>query len=458
MLIEVLVGAILVVLISTAVYYGLDGAGKASGRNKNRSVASFVAQQDQERMRALDANRLTSYIKNPRNATVSVDGVSYAVTSSAALVNDTSTTTGCTGTTGAAGYLKITSTVEDPTNRNGDVKMESLLTPRSSEGGTTVQVVDQNNNPLVGLMVTLVEDTTRNDTTDSSGCVQFGFLKKGEYHVTFSRGAGSYVNREGASLTNQPITAIPGTPTITKLASGPPAALIASVRDQTGVASWVANNTSGTPGGKVQTWGMTIGHPDMTLVNGYRGFAQAAARDTSVAATATLPTTGLTLFPFPSSAGAYTVWAGTCNQTQPTKAADVRSYTPVVSTTTTLSATTQYLKQPRLTVLVRNRTSSSGTYQNMTTAADLVVTDACGKVYPKVTTNTTTGSTANNYRGKAAGGYPFGALTICVDDNLSTTRRRIVNLTDAQRASDGTITTTVDIDSYNNGNSYQGTC
>ena len=53
MLIEVMVGALILAITTTAVLSGIDGAQKTGGRNKARSVAAALAEQDQERMRAL---------------------------------------------------------------------------------------------------------------------------------------------------------------------------------------------------------------------------------------------------------------------------------------------------------------------------------------------------------------------------------------------------------------------
>ena len=53
MLIEVMVGALILAITTTAILSGIDGAQKTGGRNKARSVAAALAEQDQERMRAM---------------------------------------------------------------------------------------------------------------------------------------------------------------------------------------------------------------------------------------------------------------------------------------------------------------------------------------------------------------------------------------------------------------------
>ena len=65
MLIEVMVGALILAITTTAVLNGLDGAQKTGGRNKARSVAAALAEQDQERMRSMPVADLLPYVATP---------------------------------------------------------------------------------------------------------------------------------------------------------------------------------------------------------------------------------------------------------------------------------------------------------------------------------------------------------------------------------------------------------
>jgi type II secretory pathway pseudopilin PulG len=85
MLIEVMVGAILVVLTSAAVLDGLNGAQDTGQRNKARSVSASLAQEDQERMRAMPIDDLSNYHDS---RTVSVSTAPYTVDSRADWVRD----------------------------------------------------------------------------------------------------------------------------------------------------------------------------------------------------------------------------------------------------------------------------------------------------------------------------------------------------------------------------------
>ena len=76
--VEVLVSALLVVVLSVGVLKALDAAEASSGGNKARGTAANLAQQDQERLRAYRAKELS----NARETRVrTVAGVPYMVVS-----------------------------------------------------------------------------------------------------------------------------------------------------------------------------------------------------------------------------------------------------------------------------------------------------------------------------------------------------------------------------------------
>lgn len=185
LLIEVMVGAVLVVLASTAALKGFDGAFKSSGSNKARSVASTLAEQDQERLRsfrALDLNNLDE------TRTVNVKGVPYEVHSEADWVRDQSGIVSCNADTTAAEYMKITSSV-DAEMLKSPVKSESLYAPPVGElganrGTMAVQVVDRMGEPIEGIRVDLSGTAAESDNTNELGCAVFGAIPEGPYDIT----------------------------------------------------------------------------------------------------------------------------------------------------------------------------------------------------------------------------------------------------------------------------------
>ena len=213
LIVEIMIGAVVLVIGGLAIYSGLDGASKASGRNRNRTEQSILAQQDQERMRRMDATALSNY---SNVGTVKVGKLSYVVTSTASFVSDTSGAVSCTNSSTTAQYLKISSSVADPTGQNKPVVEDSLLSPKPADAGAAVQIIDRNGNGVSGIPISLAEPPSTSLTTDSQGCALFGFLDSGtSYGVTFSKAG--YVDPSGTNqFTDQPITTVPGSTSLTQ--------------------------------------------------------------------------------------------------------------------------------------------------------------------------------------------------------------------------------------------------
>jgi type II secretory pathway pseudopilin PulG len=432
LMVEIMVGTVVLIIAGLGIYQGLDRASKASGQNRNRSVAAYLAQQDQERMRSLDTSVLVGYITTPNVRQVPYGGTNYSVTSNVAYANDSNgVSTSCTSASTLATYLKISSTVTDPTGKNGPVTMDSLLSPRSDQGGAAVQILDRTGVAGVpGVSVTLVEQPSLSGTTDSNGCVQFGFLRGTDYHVTFSKSG--YVDKDGNNVvSNQPITVVTGTSSLTQFTYDQAGSIATTYRDQ--------NNTANSARGR----GFTVfqsglsGNNERSFMTGtsLTDFASATAQN---GGTFTGP---MTMFPFTST---YSIWAGTCDAAKP-PAANIRTVQVnpgVVGATPSAS-----LMEPKVAITVQDRTASSGagsTYTNYTTA-DVYVKDVCGAVYGPIP--------YSGSNGIYASGFPFGALTVCADDNKSTSRYQIGTVTNGATGS----SVTVNLDSYTGGDS-QGSC
>jgi hypothetical protein len=184
MLIEVMVGALVLAITTFAVLNGLDGAQKTGRINKERSVASTLAQQDIERLRSYPVTALSNFTQT---RAVAVAGVSYNVQSDTEWVRDSSGTLNCTDDTAQADYLKLISTVRSPA-QTVPVKEISLLTPAagsfSNTAGTlVVKVTNRDGLPLGGVSVALSGTGSYNDVTNSEGCAIFGYIPAGDYDV-----------------------------------------------------------------------------------------------------------------------------------------------------------------------------------------------------------------------------------------------------------------------------------
>lgn len=198
-LIEVVVSSLLLVLVASGVYMGLDGASMTSTVNKRRSLATEVAQQDQDRMRAMAVTELSNY---RATSTTTVGAVAYTVASSASWITDDTGTASCTSGQARAHYLRIASSVTWANMRVKPVTVESVVAPPAGSFGTglgslAVQVRDRNGSGVPGVAVALSGPQSYTDTTNEIGCVLWGYLPVGNYTVGLSKQG--YVDPSGAA-------------------------------------------------------------------------------------------------------------------------------------------------------------------------------------------------------------------------------------------------------------------
>ncbi len=204
-LIEVLVSALMMVLVASGVYLGLDGASATSGINKRRSVSSELAQQDQDRMRSMTVNDLSNYRGTSRTT---VNAIVYTIDSRATWVTDSTGSASCTSGVAGANYLSISSSVTWPTMTVPPVTVESVIAPpvgsfSSDQGSLAIQVRDRNGAGLPGVDVTLTGARNYTDVTNAQGCVLWGYLPVGNYDVAVAKAG--YVDQQGVAQPSKPV-------------------------------------------------------------------------------------------------------------------------------------------------------------------------------------------------------------------------------------------------------------
>ena len=189
-LLEALASMVLLAVLTLAVLQEVDGATASSGRNKARTVAAQLAEQDQERMRGMRFIDLSNY---RYSRAVPVDGVGYTVDSRTDWIRDaTGATESCTNDTTQSSYLRIRSTVTSNIvgTQTRPVVIDSLLAPQvdtfgPDEGTLAVKLLDRDAQPLVGKNVTITgQSRTLSDVTNSVGCAIFAYIPKGDYTVS----------------------------------------------------------------------------------------------------------------------------------------------------------------------------------------------------------------------------------------------------------------------------------
>jgi Tfp pilus assembly protein PilV len=202
LLIEVMVSAVVLLLVATAVFKTLDAASARSGATKSRAIAGDLAQADLERLRAMKLSDLSNLRETN---TSSVDGIPYTVASRADWVTDKTGTASCSSADSQADYIRISSTVtwRAMAGLKPVVLTSVIAAPIGSfgtdEGSLAVQVTDAAGNPVAGKQVTLTGPESYSDATNELGCVLWGFLTQGNYTVTLAPGCS---DRSG----NEPVT------------------------------------------------------------------------------------------------------------------------------------------------------------------------------------------------------------------------------------------------------------
>jgi Tfp pilus assembly protein PilV len=410
LIVEVMIGAVVLVLAALAIYNGLDGASKTSGRNRNRTVAAYLAQQDQERMRTMDAAALSGGYTNSR--TVTIANVPYTVKSAATAINDGTGAVSCTNNSTSAHYLRITSTVLDPSGQNAPVVDDSLLSPKPDDGNSAVQIVDRTGTTGVpNVPVTLQQSPGTTVNSDSQGCALFTFLDNAtQYSVGFQ--LAGYVNVNGVNAVTGPITVVPGNVSTTQFQY-----------DRAG--SIKAIFPSGTA-----CVGLSVANSHLKLTPAVRNGSSFPQSNCTTSGSGQ-SNTATTLFPFTD---AYAVYGGVCTTNDPTKySGQSATFAGILAAGGSQTVTPT---MPPLTVNVSRKTSSFGTPPAYG-GADVVLTetDCPANTFSVQTTNSSGAMTL---------GIPYGSYNVCVDDNKGSSTHFATGTFTNNSSTGGTLNLTID--------------
>ncbi len=310
---EVMVAAVVLVIIVSALGMTLAGSLNLSRTNKNRTVAANLAQQDIDQIRTALQNDFddNDYIgttvapKTVGKATYSVSRATEWVTSNTgANLCENPPPSPSNPTTGLA-YIKVTTRVSWP-NMGGTppVIAETLVTPpvRSfdqNSGHIPVQVTRDNGVPASGVdvRVTAPNGTVTNQSTTPEGCAFFGFLPILPAGQTYT-----------VSLIEPGWVDLQGNPTPTASAGvsvGATAPPVAFTYDEAGGLELTVTgvDVSGAPDPTVPVPALPVLLGNTGLTGQFRTVPPAPA-----------PLAVANLFPF---ADGYTAWAGSCLDNDP---------------------------------------------------------------------------------------------------------------------------------------------
>jgi Tfp pilus assembly protein PilV len=405
LLIEVLVSAVLVAVIGVALFGALNSAAKVSGKSKTRAGAAAVAQDDQERMRAMPVASLNNF-RQHRDPVV-MGKIAYVVDSRAEWIADAKGATDCTKNGAAADYLKITSTVSAKSIPLKPVVVTSTVTPApgtftSDEGSLAVLVTGADGTGRAGVNVAINGPASDAQLTDENGCAFFGYEPVGDYNITAS--ASGYVDPNGNA--NATGTSSVGSQTVATLSLSYDLAgqAVASFKTDPDDRPEIDSNQSS----------VGFSNAGVTTNSGVRYFANG----TPVTAITTTPT----LYPFP---GAYSVFAGDCaNNAAPTGVTpDALTVLPgkldhtVTVHVPALNVRTQLNGADKPNMYVRIKSTTSG---------------CTPKTYPARASN-------SNARLDDPG-FPYGTYSVCVDNrNQGGTTRNVTSTITLNSATSGPL-------------------
>jgi Tfp pilus assembly protein PilV len=185
-LIEVVISALLVAIIAVGVTSGLNSTTKATALQRARSQADALAEQDEERLRALPINALVALESHPEKNTITVGNTKYTVESGATYIADATATESCNSSSPEADYLQTTSKVKWAALGTGKPVEETGAISPPPGADLIVQVTESGAAvPEAVVTVNEIEPKTWTHTlaTSAKGCAIFPLPQGGEYSI-----------------------------------------------------------------------------------------------------------------------------------------------------------------------------------------------------------------------------------------------------------------------------------
>jgi Tfp pilus assembly protein PilV len=402
---EVIISAAILFMVTTGTLALIDGSARVQDRNRARTAAANIAEQDQERMRSTPVSTLGGPVSGGRvgtttTTTQTVDGITYTVVSKAEWLRDsTGAAPSCADPNGTAEYLRLTSTVTNArASKLAPVVLTSLMAPEvgafgAHTGTLSIHVVDRTGADLSGVTVTANGPDNVSAVTNAAGCAVFNYVTSGAYVATVN--TANVVDVLGNKPPSVNASVNDGAVTTQDVQIGAPASVLVSIK------------TTETTPQPSKAFGVTLANSNMNI-NGALG-----TRTFPSGTNTTLQSsyTAAQLFPF---ALGYVAYSGTCTANNPA------NYTGgVAGTLSTLapgaSNVPMTVTQPLVTATVTRKgglagAGSTGTVTPVQGAQvhlyPAAVDSGCGGDYKFESLTSSTGV--------ATQGVPWGHYTMCV--------------------------------------------
>lgn len=403
-LIEVLVSAVVVLIVTGAVFTLMNSTARSAAEERHRSEAYAVAQEDQARLRSL---RISELNRLNQTRTVTLNGTPFTVTSTGVFVNDTTTSSSCTNGASSADYVKVGSTVTWPSmGSRPAVVIQSIVAPANgsldpSHGTLTVSAANAQAAPIPGIGLSGIGAGTFSGTTDSSGCAMFPDQPSGNYTLTPSGVAAGLVDKDGKA---------PGPITVGVIAGATNS--VSLLYDLPGRIEQVLFNTK-------NAQGETIASSSDSIVVFNTGMTQGKVFGTP-GGTRVASIEAPSLFPFASPD---TVYAGACGENNPNPSGEANPPGAAAMASVLVpangAAPNPTLQLPALYLTVWSGTSLIPL--SKVEGAHVIVSDegcsVSGKPVKRVYTTTPNGALGSPTNSKLEDpGLPWGTYSVCADN------------------------------------------
>lgn len=424
-LIEAVISAVVLAVVALAVLSGIEGSVHSASRERSRSVASTLAEQDQERMRAMSASDLADMTTLTR--TVQVKNINYKVVSTSEWIrDDTGGTVSCTNNSKQVDYLRISTTVT--TNLVGKqiqpVVMSSLVAPPvgKANGTLAVQVNDRNSVGIPNQTVNLTSSGGSSidpETTNELGCAIFTKIPVDNYTITLNQTG--WVDTFGRNPGTAGAQVVNNTVQVVTLKFDKAASVNWSVNTKD---PWNGNALTASAPPAIVTNPASSANVQAGTVSAVDGEEPTAQRTwTSNPADK--------MFPFVSK---YSMWTGSCSQSNPASwDFDYFDTFPgsIATQPATVSTLSPAMQQPALKAQLQNSTGSAlstslSSIVFATLQKDPSDPTPCSETY-RLANSATNGQVGSYHTTNptvyAPAGLPFGKYDICAAYRSGTTTR-----------------------------------
>ncbi len=414
-LIEVLISAMLIIIVGSAVLSLLVASTRSAAQERARTQAYAMAQEDQARLRA---KRISTLNGLHEVRPVTLNGTEFEVESTGVFVNNTSGTSSCNENESTPDYVRITSTVRQKSGQGSPISLQSIVSPSNgsldpTHGSIVISATNAQGKALSGLHLSGTGTSSFSGTTDSNGCAIFADLPAGTYTLTPS-GTG-LVERFGNPPSGQQVQV-----------SGGQTQRVPLLLDQAGTLKAPFFY-------KLGTTSYSVVPQYVALYDAEMGTSAKSYKPTTEEVGSTKYAVVASLFPFKT---AYTVYAGACESNKPSSSEAMAS----IAVPSGASVTAPQIRMPALEITVT--TNGSTKIQG----ARVTITDSkCAAAGKYVYTTEANGHQSQTTTGPMTPALPWSTYEICASANFSGQNHRLYAKNVAVETVSATVTANLNL-------------